>query len=303
MAGGKRGPKIPVKTRGIINEAALLLPNIDREELAKFLRKYLADEGLMTPSLETVKRMISAARNSDTNEDQAWSLSTSAKYGIPDELNGDLFQILKGCLIIGRTLTIREAKWIARLKEVVPPENLLYHAVQYSIRERACLVSEIANDTADLDAELVFGKYDSKTSFFAAINTGIIEKPKHIIEKTQELIIISPENMFNTNNVSNADRIIESIVLKPVGLDFKHDDDLSEDGKTAYALWLRHLCKGTQWINLTIDRKRKIAMDLRKEIAATKNLPYWEHVDWEPSRKILKEVGLEPSDEVKGESR
>ena len=62
------------------------------------------------------------------------------EHRIPPEANADLLRIWKWCAVVGRKFTIREALWVARLRDMVDFEWLLQRAVEYAIREKACEV-------------------------------------------------------------------------------------------------------------------------------------------------------------------
>jgi hypothetical protein len=181
--------RISEEMSGKIYEYARLNVNREkpREELAHELRQRF---GVKSPSLQTLMRMISKARNKPpTDLDNPWTIGCCIKYKIPSDIISSLIEVKRasdnfGGLNITNDLTpqiqkayakankelknsptIRQARWFARLyqsldavieeKGLPPPKKLAYHfivAAQYAQKEQ---ISEMLNreypDTSDLD--------------------------------------------------------------------------------------------------------------------------------------------------------
>jgi hypothetical protein len=121
------------------------------------------------PEREVLEKKITDYRNKSVwPEDEPWSLGESVKpqYGIAAEATGVLLELWKYSLEIGYPLTLRHAKWIARLHEMIVTANdeverwqqiqvLFFTASHYSDWER---VSQLSNeerfDTRGEDADL-----------------------------------------------------------------------------------------------------------------------------------------------------
>ena len=328
---GKRGPKIPPKTMAFINQAAVEYSNVDRVRLADVLIEELGERGWITPSLETLKRYISAARNSVTTEDEPWTLGRSIKNGIPTEANSDLLEIWKRCILAGRKLTIREAKWIAYLRGVVDYKELLAKAVKYAIRERVYEMEMEKNpnaifDTTDIDASIVFA--DNQWGYEAGIRTGAFEGNGAVRQIIESAKLTDSEN---ANDVIIASSIF---MTRPGELQYemsvgdfdelRDTKELSDEADEVYALWLRKMREAPYWLDRSSEERKQIADQLLDEIIqafteynreseriqkearekykdspelsqeldyATARLAF-AATKWEPSTMLLKEVGL-----------
>ncbi len=178
--GPGRGPKISNEVRRlIISEAIHDSKNMPRRALAVRLRDLIEKMGEISPTEDTLARMISEARNQQPSElDQPWSIGACAPYGIPSEIIPVLMKMKKYRApndredLLGQ-ITIREARWLARLfpagesvvnKTFIDEEGQLWLLSLivscYAERER---VSEQMNeqypDTSELD-KLYFANDD-----------------------------------------------------------------------------------------------------------------------------------------------
>ena len=167
-----RGPKISNEVRQLIISQAIHDSNtMPRRALAVRLQELIERMGEVSPTEDTLVRMISEARNKQPSElEKPWSIGACAQYNIPPDIIPILIKIqkLKAGEDEGGSLgeiTIREARWIARLYPAAEPliSNLafgydrrflwlLFIANGYVQRER---VSENINEqypnTSDLD--------------------------------------------------------------------------------------------------------------------------------------------------------
>ena len=123
-----RGPNISNEVRRlVIGQAIHDSKNMPRRALAVRLQDLIEKMGEISPTEETLMRMISEARNQQPSElDQPWSIGACAQYNIPPAIIPVLIRIqeLKASGdIVGllRVVTIREAQWVARLFPVAEP--------------------------------------------------------------------------------------------------------------------------------------------------------------------------------------
>ena len=167
-----RGPKISREVRQlIISQAIHDSKTMPRRALAVRLQELIERMGEVSPTEDTLARMISEARNKQPSElEKPWSIGACAQYNIPPEIIPILIKIQKLKAVedeegsLGE-ITIREAKWIAQLCQAAEPLIsklavgddrrlllLLFIANSYVQRER---VSEQINEqypnTSDLD--------------------------------------------------------------------------------------------------------------------------------------------------------
>jgi len=136
---GKRA-RITSDGRAHIVTRALEHPRIQRTELARKLQNELEAMGHDMPQLEVLERMISEFRNTPSNPlDKPWSVITLAEHDIPPEALPKVLEIFIDKLKSeGVHLTIREARWIARLSFVLKDTEMLYgYALEYAGVEKA----------------------------------------------------------------------------------------------------------------------------------------------------------------------
>ncbi len=167
-----RGPKISSEIRQlIISQAIHDSKTMPRRALAVRLQELIERMGEVSPTEDTLSRMISEARNKQPSElEKPWSIGACDYYNIPSDIIPILIKIqkLRATEDEGESpgeITIREARWIGRLYPAAKPiisklasSNerellwLLFIAGSYSQRER---VSEQINEqypnTTDLD--------------------------------------------------------------------------------------------------------------------------------------------------------
>lgn len=168
-----RGPNISNEVkRLIIGQAIHDSQNMPRRALAIRLHDLIEKMGEISPTEETLIRMVSEARNKLPSElDQPWSIGACTQYNIPPDIIPVLISLQKLKATddekssLGK-ITIREARWVARLYPAAEPvinkifaneEGRLWWlsviASGYVQRER---VSEQMNEqfpnTSDLDS-------------------------------------------------------------------------------------------------------------------------------------------------------
>ncbi len=123
-----RGPNISNEVkRLIIGQAIHDSKNMPRRALAIRLQDLIEKMGEISPTEETLIRMISEARNQQTSElDQPWSIGACTQYNIPPDIISVLIRLqkLKASRdkegLLGE-ITIREAQWVTRLYPVAEP--------------------------------------------------------------------------------------------------------------------------------------------------------------------------------------
>lgn len=143
-----------------------------RKVLAFELEKKIRLQGEVPPTSQTLIKMISKARNSESSpEDYPWHLDAFDKYPVPADALPLILEIQKH---INKNLSIRLVKWLTRLyvalkgNQFLRGNELLYHlycylwASMYADREKISEISKsfgtpISFDSSDLDAGLLDG--------------------------------------------------------------------------------------------------------------------------------------------------
>ncbi len=118
-------------------------PGAVRDEL---LKQLAASGGWYEPdwpSKSTVEKEVRRLRVAEgphpvDEQDKPWSLVATARYEVPPDVLPIVFDACAARLSEGTPLTIREAKWIARLSHVFTEKAvLIYHACSYATLEQA----------------------------------------------------------------------------------------------------------------------------------------------------------------------
>jgi len=176
-----RGPKISNEVRRlIIGQAIHDSKNMPRRALAVRLQDLIEKMGEISPTEDTLVKLISEARNQQPIDlDQPWSIGACAQYNIPPDIIPVLISLQKFKTPSGKEcslgqITIREAQWVARLypsaellinklinKEIIDNDGSLWLLSiivnGYVQRERVSeQMNELYPNTSDLD-KLYFG--------------------------------------------------------------------------------------------------------------------------------------------------
>ncbi len=151
---GRRGPKISPEVQRLIREQALLSPK-KRTELAVELETMIEAKGWSSPTIETMEKLISKMRNQRDSQDAPWSVTTLAEYEneIPPESLPTVLKVWQKTLEWNwiKPLSIREAKWVARLSYTIKDlETLCCLAVENAVME------EIIRDAGSIPVDPLF---------------------------------------------------------------------------------------------------------------------------------------------------
>lgn len=156
-----RGPNIPDDWKEyIMRQAITIEPHKSRMLLADEILEQMRqsrDIKDKLPERESIAKIISKARNHpESSLDEIWSLGSLVEHPIPPEAMPAVMLAYKKALAEKSELTVRQAKWIARLYKVIESPDLLWDwAWEYAMAE---WLSEITNqpfDTTELDLQLV----------------------------------------------------------------------------------------------------------------------------------------------------
>lgn len=205
--GPGRGPQISNEVkRLIISQAIHDSKNMPRRALAVRLQELIEKMGEVSPTEDTLAKMISEARNKQPSDlDQPWSIGANAQYDIPAEIIPVLMKMRKSRAPQDKEgamgeITIREARWAARLYPAAEPvisklpleENRLWGLSEilsgYVLREQ---LSEQMNEqypnTSDLDG-LYFASEDpfSDASLQAWWQTVPLEYRQVILDAVEQ---------------------------------------------------------------------------------------------------------------------
>ncbi|MFC1902669.1 hypothetical protein ACFLX4_01185 [Chloroflexota bacterium] len=299
-----RAPKIPAHIRELIVRQAIEQLDKPRQLLATELRERIEHNAKIPsiPEINTIAKIISAARHKVPRNEDPWSVGASILHNIPDEANSDLIKIWKWCIVIGRTFNVREAKWAAKLRGAVPFSSLLYVAAYYALEEQVAEAFGKPLDTTSLDLYMLCFPDDSviKNKIqFDARRLGLIPSrgapPLSGEERPKVVDRLNPDLL-------RMDDPISKVIERLTGVYNPHVEELSDDGDALYAMWLKKLSQGQNWEQLSGDSHDEMAMRLFREVkeicdkANSEHIPlfnlYPEVMHWQPSKQLLDKAGV-----------
>lgn len=295
-------PRISAEMRRWIAQEALADREKSRAMLALELQDKMERVGQrVIPAVETLEKLISRARNYPTSPfDEPWSLGVSPQpeYGITPESTGDLLAVWNYCLAIGHVFTIREARWVARLRNAIADHKratgkLFAFAYGYALRERTCEILNKQIDTIDLDSEL--GLNDSELFVYHVL--GLVPKlavpfhPREAEEANEFLTHWAFGKSAATNiavqNIPKAARNDTDGLHKLLHC----TENLPAEQDRIYAALLLFLSKGPRWKTLSVQEYLLLLSELRKWVVeglSPKQLYNYALLD--------SEGGIEPTD-------
>jgi len=149
-----------------------------RNEVSCILRKENPELSPKWPSLSTVQKVLAKVRKpKDSPQDKPWSTATLDRpdsYPISSEALPVVFKVWKFQIEKGNALTIRQAKWTARLSKVVSEDTksplgylglLSYWAGLYARTELMFDLIDRPFDSTELDRSLMGLPVDITTDF------------------------------------------------------------------------------------------------------------------------------------------
>lgn len=170
-------PEVDNLIRAKVQLCSRLSIAVSREYLAALLEQEIMNQGYRAPSIENIKRKISAAHHAqDDPLRQAWTLSSLAENPIPSEALPAVMEASKERRAADDVLTIREALWMSRLYSAVEPKDLLFDwAFFYALDEQICHDFGVRPFT-HLDSELMNDVFYARRAFRTIELWGIAEK-------------------------------------------------------------------------------------------------------------------------------
>jgi hypothetical protein len=149
-----------------ISRLALIDPTATAPEVHAIVKPFAAERDLYLGKVDTTRRTMQKARAAKGPEDKPWSLAAPYELTgslIPADALPTVLSVWRWHLIGGTTFTIRQAKWAARLREVVASVELDYKdlqlaklALEYASEELGAAVTRRPFTTGRLDVDLAY---------------------------------------------------------------------------------------------------------------------------------------------------
>lgn len=292
-----KGPRISPTVKRTITEEALRERNKPRRALVAELRDRIERMGEPVPADETIEKLISWARRHEPSpEDAPWSLGACAKIGIPLGSIPAVLRVWKHHLACSsRALTIREAKWVARLQAALPDKSTAdvnFLAMCYALREQSCEALGETFGTSSFDAILLMSRWELATAFLV----GKVQLSQSPIDWVGP----SPTKVVGSIGFEAAVDAERSVLVRLIPLqlgkqqpgqdelrrrigdlnlgDWLSDLSVSDTAAWVYAYWIQYLSYGSKWESFTLVRQLDIISRLREWIqnhAWTASPPYF----------------------------
>ncbi len=207
-----RSPRIKPTIKKIIALRAIRYPTTPRLALANDLRDYIERLGEISPSEETLIKMISDARNKEINPiDSPWHLGImrEPEYGISPEAIPYIFQVKEWCDKNGKEtpITVRQAFWIAQFCHIHRNKmkdketgDLWKASWVYAQYEIVCELSDRDFDTTELDIPFWYG--GPAGPLVAAILSDMENGTRHMNSASKKLIRKRASNERSHNKKS-----------------------------------------------------------------------------------------------------
>lgn len=307
------------------DDPELEVKDIWKQVVAKFPRpKY------HPPALGTVRNYVGEARKSKVDQDEPWSIGVSVQSGIPIEAMKVVSGVWEHVLLThGRRITIRQAKWIARLRDLITekegtdsPEKRLYNwASLYAGREKATSTLGMKFDTSDMDASLLIkgGVYR------AVVDTGLAVRfteasmlnalahsdPNLALEKLASsrqidvYLDLSPEERRHQGRVESEFFLDHENIYRDAIPD---EGSVTEDelrriiDQVAIAMkvsrvWrLAILRDGKRWFELTEQRRMEILLEIARNSVQHHTYDHWTNLI--PFEVYLENINFRLSDDI-----
>lgn len=312
--------QIAPEVRSQIVEEARAYPQATAKSIAALVKSQLREKNISKPvpkarAIQVIAKSARAEPGYTPND--PWNLGFISS-DIPADATGDILAVWRLRLQQGRRLTIRQAKWVARLRSALPaaaPEALLVLSTLYERRERTVGRPQPLN-TVDLDAELAFQVWKSPLhdwEYQQAVLTGAVPGHGPIGSEVMSLFDLQMYPILDEFFSCHARQF-----LREVGGDGVDQQPWWPQAESVMAFWLRVIstrvkkwelvddltpeelgadvwkewqAMGQRLAELVIAKARELASGGRAvEIMSEKEGGYYSRQSWRPA-ELLKEIG------------
>ncbi len=251
-------------------------------------------KNLFLPGLRKTQDIIKEARHKNSTlsleekgMQEPWSLSTLDKYPIPPEALPAVLECWRYTINLGDPLTIRQAKWVARLYFIFTDiTELTLNSGMYAYEELLSLISGTPMRNFELDNHLVMGYREVQTIKIPEWGNSIVTysaKPQVFIAEDggimEEFLNALPSDIHNNDINYVADYAYYLIsLISALPSSVKYFPDI--ESRMVYLRHLYYLSSVDNWKRFKPEEIRDIVVDLRKWIVETKA-----EIDEERTRK------------------
>lgn len=270
-----KGPIITDETKMLIAQVHQEHPDWYAKEVEAEVNKLLDSKG---PGLSAIQKELTNIRRRYQGaggvQEKLWNLGLLSAPNVPD-LPADSIPVVLKVLVRrvqmkSRPLTVREAKWIARLHYLVPNvDELSLVARFYAAGERACEAAGVSFNTIDMDIGIIYGQWP--LMFFKWLASTEIVEDSEKKDVGQELA--------HNIEVELLGRKLESV-------------ELSGKAWFWYIFELLKLATSPKWTAIPKEKQKSIILRLQEYISR-----YQEN--YSHPIEIYEEVGIKQKRETK----
>ena len=301
-----RGKNVSWKVQQKIGEVAERNLSLKHFEIRDEVARIFEGEDEYIPGPDAIGKIARKARNFKEHEDQDWSIGASG-YAVSPEALPTVLAVWRRCVIKGSRFTVRQAKWVGRLRDLKLSnagedhiEELYVWSGLYAGREKVNLAlskpeKQPRLDTSDMDALLAF----DGAVYHAVVGAGLV--PSWSYEKRIEALEQgAPERATHEKNLilTGGPRDVEAWRDIDAMMDEAFEGLRQPDRQEAYEVWEAWLTafskRGKRW------RERGstgLIVALAEEVAQYfKSRPTFSleiQPPFRPSKELLDEVSFE----------
>ena len=280
-----KGPKVTPEIEVIIAEVFVENDDWPAKMVQVEVNRRLGGNG---PKLSAIQKRLTKFRAEKSRKDAALDKDVAQGLGAPWKLvsDGDVppeavpaaLQVWKWRFTLGLPLSVREAKWVARLHPVIADTlDLSNFVLSYAYREEACELSNQPFETADIDARLTMNSWEhttarlvGKMTWIGHSTVGDLFSPtplKDGVWTGTSVSKVATRELLDELIYENIDKQVPTENLKD---ELLLSDDLenraTEQGKWVYTHWLVYLSKGPRWSDLSVEGRMKLIGQLQEWI-------------------------------------
>ena len=262
-----RGKRVPFEVKSFIAEVAESQPTWQTWQLRKYAERHFDGKGLHVPGPDSVRKIAKTARAFKEKEDEPWSIGVSGLDIGPDAVK-DVLAIWNRTFIVGASFTVRQARWVSRLRGVVSGhtederiKKLGEWASLYAGREKAQTALEKPADTSDMDAVLAF----TEERYRSLIDTGRIRE-FDIFGRAEALSWVAPSPSMEISEEWDSSRD-DAVVFIEINSILEHRPGLGQEASDVFRIWGEALQRGVQgWARIERSRRYGFLVKLVNEV-------------------------------------
>jgi hypothetical protein len=299
-----RGDHVHRWVRQLVLQSASKNLELTAREFRDKLAPEISAKGFPVPGVDWFRKRMRQVRDVQDDQDKPWSLGALASpvhVQIPNEAVPDISAVWKMCLISGQPFTVRQARWVARLRGLVPEHTpgqddrveLHRWASTYSGREIAHMAEAAKSldhsrrsadlDTSDMDAALMMSS-DVNHALVATGAVGrftsqyrlLVETAPQLVRNylwwSQQVWELTPDER-RSQFTEDADFRLdcEDIIRESSERTADKDQDSRRLGDAVDVWWIwvySMMHSGTKWGSLTVERGHEIMLETLRQAMA-----------------------------------